>query len=98
MKIVNVNVVNVGKHTNPMDILVHVVWHVVIDDMGDARYVESSCSYSSGDKDRLTAHTEIIQSFFSLPLKPVAVNTGGGKPFLGQVAGQEVSILLGLEK
>jgi hypothetical protein len=81
-----------------VDIFVHVVRHVVVDDVGHPRDVQPSGSYSSGHKDRLASHAEVIQGLLSLPLQPVTVDTGCGKTLLAQVGGKEVSILLGLGK
>ena len=77
-----------------MDILVHVVGHVVVDHVSNSRDVKASeISYCSSNQNVLTAHTEIVKVLFPLPLEPVTVDAGGGESLLAQVTGQEIGIL-----
>ena len=75
--------------TNPVFILLHIVWHVVVDDVIHMRDMETSGCYSSGHQDRLAIHTEVevVKSVLSLRYGHVTVDAGGGKPFGWQVSG-----------
>merc|ERR1712183_388467 len=84
--------------TNPVYILVHVIRHVVIDDVRDPRYVQSSGSNSCGNQYRHGAHAEVVQRLLSLPLKTISMGARGGQSFSGQVGGQKICIPLGLDK
>ena len=76
-------------YTNPVDILVHVVGHVVVDHVSNSR----DGSYCSSNQNVLTAHRDIVKGLFPLPMEPVTVDAGGGESLLAQVTGQEIGIL-----
>ena len=59
--------------TNPVHIFVHVVGHVIVDDMSHVGDIQPPGSHSSCHQDRLIASAEVEQSFFPLSLKPVCI-------------------------
>ena len=61
--------------TNSVNVFIHFSRHVVIDDVVDAGNVEAASSDSGGDKNRLTASPEVVQSLFPLPLSETAGDT-----------------------
>ena len=53
-----------------MHVLIHVIRHVIVDDMGHVGDVKPPSSYSGGHQDWLVPCAEVKQSFFPLSLKP----------------------------
>ena len=56
--------------TNPVHILVHIIRHVVVNDMGNIGDVQPSGSHCSCHQDWLIPSAEVEQSLLSLSLKP----------------------------
>ena len=56
--------------TNPVHVLVHVIRHVIVDDMGHVGDIQPPGGHSSCHQDWLVASAEVEQSFFPLSLKP----------------------------
>ena len=79
-----------------MDILVHVIRHVIVNDVSHPWDIQTPCSHGCSYEDRHGSYTKVVQSFFPLPLETITVDAGGGQALSGQVGGQEVSIPLGL--
>ena len=61
---------NILRLTYAVDVLVAVIWHVVVDDVGDVGDVEAAGSHGGGHQDGLVAGTEVVQSLLPLPLQP----------------------------
>ena len=61
---------NRNVRTNPVHILVHVIRHVIVDDMGHIGDVQPSGGHSSCHQDWLVASAEVEQCFLPLSLKP----------------------------
>ena len=80
-----------------MNVFIHLGRHVVIDDVINAGNVEAARSDSGGDKNRLAACPEVVQSLFPLPLKSVSMDGGGGKSLSRQERGKKIAIFLGLQ-
>ena len=53
-----------------MHILVHVIRHVIIDNVGHIGDVQPSCSHSSRHQDWFITSAEVKQGFLPLSLKP----------------------------
>ena len=53
-----------------MHVLVHVIRHVIVDDMGHIGDVQPSGSHGSCHQDWLVASAEVEQGFLPLSLKP----------------------------
>ena len=56
--------------TDPVHILVHVIRHVIVDDMGHVGDVHPSGGHGSCHQDWLVAGAEVEQGFLPLSLKP----------------------------
>merc|ERR1719184_242117 len=84
--------------TNPVDILLHLIRHVVVDDMHHVLDVKPPGRYSSCNEDRHLSSLKIIESFFSLPLQPVPMDACGWQTFFTKIGRQEVGISLGFHK
>ena len=65
---------------DPVDIVINVRRKVVVYDMRDALDVEPAGRDVRGNHNGRAGGAKRIQSFFSLPLRPIAVNGGRGEP------------------
>merc|ERR1719339_882741 len=89
---------NSTSSTDPVYILVHIIRHVIVDDMGNIGDVKPSSSHCSRHQDWLVSCAEIEQCFLPLSLKPVPMDTGSWQALSREVGGEEVGVLLGLHK
>ena len=64
-----------------MDVLVHLVRHVVVDDVLDQRNVQASPGHRGSHQDGIFPGGEVSQSLLSLALSSVPVDAGGGVTF-----------------
>ena len=62
--------------TNPVHILVHIIRHVIVDDVSNIGDVQPSGSHSSCHQDWLVAGAEVKQGFLPLSLKPEGKSEG----------------------
>ena len=74
-----------------MNVLVHLVGHVVVDDVLDVGNVEPAGRHGGGHQDFKPALGEVCEGLLPLPLGAVAVDAGGGHVLCRQVSGQVVS-------
>ena len=81
-----------------MDILVHLVGHVVVDDVLDQGDVQSTPSHGGSHQDWIFPGGEVSQSLLSLTLSSVPVDTGSGVTFSREVGSQVVSRGLFLQR
>ena len=81
-----------------MDVLVHLVRHVVVDDVLDQGDVQTSPGHGGSHQDGEFPGGEVGQSLLSLALGSVPVDAGGGVTLSGEVGGQVVGRGLFLEK
>ena len=74
-----------------MDILVHFVGHVVVDDVLDQGDVQTSPGHGGSHQDWIFPGGEVSQSLLPLPLGSVPVDAGSGVTFSREVGSQVVS-------
>ena len=84
--------------TYSVNVFIHLGRHVVIDDVIDAGNVKAARSDSGGDKNRLAACPEVVQSLFPLPLESVSMYGGGGKSLPGQKRSKKIAVFLCLQE
>merc|ERR1712055_72183 len=53
------DVADTTSTTNPVNILVHIIWQVVVDHVGNLRNVQTTSSYRRGDEDGECPSSEI---------------------------------------
>merc|ERR1719320_2136914 len=84
--------------TYSVHVLVHIIRHVVVNNVSHPWNIQSSGSNSSSYQDWHSTHSEIIQGLLPLSLQPITMDACGWQPFTRQIRGQEVCISLGLNK
>merc|ERR1719209_691123 len=92
------SVANPTSPANPVNVLVQLLGHVVVDNMHHVGDIKASSSHSCCHQNWHPACLEVFQSLLSFALKSVSVNAGGWKSLLTQVEAQEISLSLGLHK
>ena len=73
-----------------MDVLVHLVRHVVVDDVLDQGDVQAPPGHGGSHQDGKLPGGEVGQGLLSLALGSVPVDAGGGVALPGEVGGQVV--------
>ena len=81
-----------------MDILVHFVRHVIVDDVLDQGNVQASPGHGGSHQDWIFPGGEVSQSLLPLTLSSVPVDAGGGVTFSREVGSQVVSRGLFLQR
>ena len=84
--------------TYSVNVFIHLGRHVVINNVVDAGNVEAARSDSGGDKNRLAASPEVVQSFFPLPLESISMDGGGGKSLSGKERSKKIAVFLCLQE
>merc|ERR1719474_591620 len=87
-----------ASSSNPMNIFVNIIRHVVVDDMRHVGNIQSSGSNSGSHQDWLVSSSEVEQRLLPLSLKPVAVDASSWQTLSRKIGGQEVCVLLGLDE
>lgn len=84
-----------SRAADAVDVSVGGVWHVVVDDVGDAFDVEPPRRDIGGDHDAEVSGLESAQCLFALSLRAVAVQTGHAESGMSDLTRNLVSTMLG---